>query len=159
MNEKIHHLEELNNELSLALGKAVWAFAMIEKLMFEYMKQLSRDDLPDLIGYQSISKRIEIIKKLINRIEGLDSEKQQALNRIAQIQELSNSRNQIAHWPWLIWIDLEERVFKTEIQDLQNKNKAPIDKKKIKEFTEKAGELASDLEIALIPLAKAVRGF
>ena len=154
-----NYLETLSDELSLALGKAVWAFARIEKQMFEYMKQLSKDDLPNLIGYQPINKRIEIINKLIDKIEDLEVEKQEALYNIKQIIELSNSRNQIAHCPWVIWIDLEEEVFKTEIRDLQNTNKAPIDEKKIKVFTENAEKLASNLEISLIPLAKAVRGF
>ena len=157
--EERHYLDVLTDELSLKLGQAVWAFARIEKLLFDYTKQLSKeDDLNDLLGYQPIKKRIEIIKKLINAIENLNSEKQEALACLDRVFKLSKDRNQIAHNPWSIWVDLEERVFKTEIHDPQNKSQ-PINKQKITKFTKDAEELAFQLKNSLIPLTKTVRGF
>ena len=156
---KKHYLDELTDELSLKLGQAVWAFARIEKLLFDYTKQLSKeDDLNDLLGYQPIKKRIEIIKKLINSTKNLNSEKQEALACLDKVFKLSKEGNQIAHNPWSIWVDLEDRALKTEIQDAQNKSQ-PINKQKITKFTKDAQELAPQLKNSLIPLAKAVRGF
>ena len=154
-----HHLEELSDELSLALGEAVWAFARIEKLIFEYIEKLARDDLNDLIGYQPITKRIEIIKKLIIRIEGLGNEKKHALSNLEKALKLSKSRNKIAHNPWLIWVDLDKKIIKTEIHEIHNKDSVPIDLIKMRKFTADAERVASDLKDSLIPLVKAVRGF
>src|ERR1700757_4837945 len=38
---KIKYLEDLRAELAQALGEAIWAFAMVERLTYGYMKKLS----------------------------------------------------------------------------------------------------------------------
>lgn len=159
-----NYLETLGDELSLALGRAIWTFAKIEALTYEYIKALSKDNLNDLLGRQTFKARMDLIKKLIVRIKNLDTEKTQALSVINKLDSLLKRRNMIAHNPWLIWIDLEQEVFMTEIHDASK----PMDKQdvketlnleKIKQFTEETQEIVLELKRALAPLAKAVRGF
>ncbi|MGZ8262445.1 MAG: hypothetical protein ACXWTU_05715, partial [Methylotenera sp.] len=54
-----NYLEELSDELSIALGKAIWTFAKIEAVTYDYIKKLSKDDLNSLLGNQPISSRIK----------------------------------------------------------------------------------------------------
>lgn len=155
---KKHYVDELGDGLSLALGRAVWAFSGIEKLMFEYMKQLSKDDLHDLIGHQTIYKRIEIIKKLINRIKGFDIEKAEATLSLDKIAKFITNRNTLAHNPWLTWIDFERREFVTEIQNVSNPTQK-LNLKDVEKFTVDVGELTQELKDKLNVLVKAFRGF
>jgi hypothetical protein len=146
------YLEELSDELSMALGKAIWTFAKIEALTFEYIKKLSRDDLNSLLDNPSISSRIKLIRKLIDRIKGFDIEKAQALVVIKEIETLLKDRNTIAHNPWLIWIDLELNDFVTEIHN-PSKATHKLNLNSVNAFTDKAGSLVLKLRSALIPLS------
>jgi len=47
MEEK-HYLEELSDDLALKLGRAVWNFAKIEWLTYEYISHLCNDDILSL---------------------------------------------------------------------------------------------------------------
>ena len=159
-----NYLETLSDELSLALGRAIWTFAKIEALTYEYIKELSKDSLNDLLGRQTFKSRMDLVKKLIERIENLDTEKAQALSVINKLDSLLKRRNMIAHNPWLIWIDLEQEIFMTEIHDAskpmdKQNTKETLNLEKIKQFTIETQEIVLELKLALAPLAKAVRGF
>jgi hypothetical protein len=159
-----NYLETLSDELSLALGRAIWTFAKIEALTYEYIKVLSKDNLNDLLGRQAFKSRMELVKKLIERIKNLDTEKAQALSVINKLDSLLKRRNMIAHNPWLIWIDLEQEIFMTEIHDaskpMDKQNaKETLNLEKIKQFTIETQEIVLELKRALAPLAQAVRGF
>lgn len=147
-----NYLEELSDELSMALGKAIWTFAKIEALTFEYIKKLSRDDLNSLLDNPSISSQIKLIIKLIDRIKGFDIEKAQALVVIKEIEALLKDRNTIAHNPWLIWIDFELNDFVTEIHNPSKATHKP-NLNSVNAFTVKAGNLVLKLRSALIPLS------
>jgi|GEM_PF-3824305 len=150
-----HYLEELSDELSIALGKAIWTFAKIEALTFDYINKLSREDLNTLIGYQNISGRIKLIKKLIERIKGMEAEKAKALSVINCVESLINDRNTIAHNPWLIWIDFEQNDFVTEIHNA-SKSMQKLNLNDVNAFTAKAEGLILNLRSALPPLAKSL---
>lgn len=156
LDEERHYLDILGDQLSLALGKAVWSFARIEWLTYEYMKELSSDDLDMLMGDQFFKARTKLIKKLVLRIEGSQAEKDQAISCIARAETLADQRNTIVHNPWQIWIDFNRRDFMTEIQKYTDREKK-FDLTKVQDFTENAQKLASDLKDALSALTSASR--
>ena len=145
------HFEEMHNELSLALGRAVWAFSMIERLTYEYMAALSTEPLDVLMGDQPFKSRIKLIKQLIKRIEGATEEKERALRYIQKAESLADTRNTIAHNPWRIWVDFEQKNFRTEIQKYTRQEKS-FDLSAVRQFTEDAQEAASGMEGALCAL-------
>ncbi|MES2499761.1 MAG: hypothetical protein V4570_04440 [Pseudomonadota bacterium] len=159
-----NYLETLNDELSLALGQAIWTFAKAEAITYEYINALSKDNLNELLGRQTFNARVDLVLKLILRIENLDNEKTKAQAAINKLKSLINRRNMIAHNPWLIWVDLEQEVFMTEIHDAskpmdkQNTDKT-LNLEKIKQFTQETQEIVLELKQALTPLAEVVRGF
>ena len=148
------YLKTLGDELALAVGQAIWAFAKIEWLSYRYMKLLSKDDLDGLVDGLLFKKRIEVIKKLVIRIVGLDKEKAKVINCLNEISKLSEERNLIVHNPWQIWIDLEKEVFMTEIQKHSNPMKK-LDLSEVNLFTDKTQKSASALQVAMQPLIKA----
>ena len=153
LKEEKHYLEILGDELALAVGQAIWAFAKIEWLTYKYMKLLSKEDLGNLVEGLLFSKRIEVIKKLVNRIDKFDKEKTKVIKCLIEIAKLSEERNLIVHNPWQIWIDLEKKVFMTEIQKHSNPVKK-LDLSQVNLFTEKTQKAASDLQEAIQPLIK-----
>jgi hypothetical protein len=151
MQDKIHYMEELRAELSQALGEAIWAFAMIEKKTYDYMRVLSSEPLHELMSGQSFRARAALIRKLIDRLQGQDENKAYALKYLEKGINLAHQRNTIAHNPWQIWIDFETSTFKTEIHKSIGDPKA-IDLEAIRAFTNAAREAASGFEDALVHL-------
>lgn len=143
-----NYLEELGDELALALGHAIWTFSKIEWLTYKYMRKLSSEPLDVLMGNQPFGSRISLLKQLVERIEGMAEQKKLALQLIESANKLAKDRNTIVHNPWQIWIDLEKSDFRTEIQRYSDPNKA-FDLSAIKQFTENAQKTASELEFAL----------
>ena len=141
-------VEALADELSLALGRAVWAFSMIERLTYEYMSALSSEPLDVLMGDQPFKSRIKLVTHLIERIEGLAEEKKRALRYVQKAESLAHIRNTIAHNPWRIWIDFERKDFRTEIQKYTRHEKK-FDLTAVQQFTEDAQEVAAGLEYVL----------
>ena len=139
-------------------------FAKIESLTYEYIKALSKDNLNNLLGRQTFKSRMDLVRKLIERIQNFDNEKTQALSVINKLDSLMKRRNMIAHNPWLIWKDLVQEIFMTEIHDasksMDKQNaKETLNLEKIKQFAEETRIIVSELKSALAPLTKAVRGF
>jgi hypothetical protein len=157
VEQEKHYLEILGDELSLALGKAVWAFARIEWLTYEYMKKLSSDSLDMLMGDQMFKARIKLVKHLVLRIEGLEVEKIRAVACIDRAEKLADQRNTIVHNPWQIWIDFDREDFVTEIQKYTKREKK-LDLTAVRSFTESAQQTASDLQDALGTLTRLARG-
>jgi hypothetical protein len=148
---KIQYLEDLRAELSLALGEAIWAFAMIERQTYAYMRVLSSEPLHELMSGQSFRARTALIRKLIDRLQGQDENKVYALKYLEKAINLAHQRNTIAHNPWQIWIDFETSTFKTEIHKPIGDPTA-IDLEAIRAFTNAAREAASGFEDALLHL-------
>jgi hypothetical protein len=144
-SEQLHHLEKLRLELCQALGEAVWAFSMIEGLTYSYLRRLSSEPLHLLMGDQGFGARIKLIRHLVKRLSGQDEEKQRVQGYLNRAEELSRTRNLIAHNPWRIWIDFEASDFRTEIQKFTDETKK-LDLSALREFTRDAQELASSLE-------------
>lgn len=148
INEERHYLDVLGDELALALGKAIWSFANIELLTYQYMKRLSRDELDVLMGDVSFVARTKVMKNLVLRTQAPQQAKDQAIKYIIKAEELAKDRNTIVHNPWSIWIDLDQRNFMTEIQKYTNRDKK-FDLSKVRDFTARAQQVASDLTEAL----------
>ncbi len=148
-------LEDLGDELALALGNAVWAFALIEWITFEYMKQLSQDDLHLLMGDTNFGMRVSIIKKLVERCQVEDKIKKDAIESLSKAKDLADRRNIIVHNPWQIWIDFDRKDFMTELQKYMVPEKK-LDLDQIHEFVVEAKALEADLKTALDALKRAV---
>ena len=148
MSEKAHYLEGLSAELAQALGEAVWAFSMIEKLTYRYMKALSSEPLHVLMADQPFATRIRLIRHLVERLPGQEDEKATAARCLNRAIELAKTRNMLAHNPWSIWVDLDTAEFMTEISKITDENKT-LDLNEVRGFRDAARELASSLEYAL----------
>jgi hypothetical protein len=148
---KPHYIDRLHDELSQALGEAIWAFSMIEKLTYSYMKKLSTEPLDELMAGQNFVPRIRLVRRLVERLEGQDGSKETALQHLAEAEKLADIRNTLAHNPWKIWVDFEQSKFMSEIQKLTNENKR-YDLELVRKFRDEAGELASNLENDLMLL-------
>jgi len=149
--EERHYLEVLGDELSLAVGQAIWAFARIEWLTYEYLKRLSRDELDVLMADQLFRVRAKVMRRLVERLEKANDKKDQALGWISQAEQLSDQRNTIVHNPWQIWIDFDRRDFMTEIQRYAKQHKK-LDLAQVRAFTERAQQVASGLKESLAAL-------
>ena len=107
MTDKIKYLEDLNAELAQALGEAIWAFAMVERLTYKYLRKLSSEPLDELMGDQLFRARLKLVRHLVQRLKGQDEDKALALHYISKAEKLAETRNLIAHNPWQTWIDFE----------------------------------------------------
>jgi hypothetical protein len=142
---KTHYLEQLNVELAQALGEAIWAFAMVERLTYGYLKKLSSEPLHELMGDQQFRPRVKLVRHLVSRLKGQDADKAVALRYLDRAEELAVTRNLLAHNPWQTWIDFEETTFKSEIKKATDERKT-INLDKVRAFRDDAGEVASTLE-------------
>jgi hypothetical protein len=148
MTEKIKYLEDMRAELSQALGEAMWAFAMVERLTYRYMRALSSEPLDELMADQPFKVRIRLMRRLVNRLQGQDQAKSVVMCCLERAEKLADTRNMLAHNPWQIWIDFEESKFKSEIKKITNEEKT-LDLEQVRAFRDNAGELASTLEYQL----------
>jgi hypothetical protein len=148
VTDKIVYMEDMRAELSQALGEAMWAFAMVERLTYQYMRKLSSDSLDELMGGQSFSARISLIRKLVDRLKGQEQSKAIVMKCLKTAETLASTRNTLAHNPWQIWIDFDESKFKSEIKKVTNEEKT-LDLEQVRAFRDAAGELASTFEYQL----------
>ncbi len=148
MSEKLHYLETLTAELAQALGEAVWAFSMVEKLTYRYLKALSSEPLHVLMADQPFASRIRLIRHLVDRLKGQEDTKAIATQCLDTAEKLARTRNMLAHNPWSIWVDLDTAEFMTEIQKITDENKT-LDLAEVRDFRDAARGLASDFEYAL----------
>ena len=109
-------LSALSTDLSLARGRAIWAFSVVESATFDYMRQLSKEPLHELMDDQPLKARVKLVRRLIERIEGFEAEKANAIRLLSQAEHLATTRNAIAHNPWRVWADLEARELRANIQ-------------------------------------------
>lgn len=148
MTEKLHYLETLTAELAQALGESIWAFSMVEKLTYRYLKALSSEPLHVLMADQTFASRIRLIRHLVDRLKGQDDAKAIATRCLDKAEKLAKIRNMLAHNPWSIWVDLDTSEFMMEIQKITDENKT-LDLAQVREFRDAARELASSFENAL----------
>lgn len=145
---KPHYLEMLHRDLALALGDAVWAFAQIEWVTYEYIGKLATDELDQLIGDIQFRGRTSILRRLVERNDASEPLKQRARRAIGDAEALAGERNIIVHNPWLIWVDLDAQDFMTEIQKYSDRGKK-VDLGEIHKFVESANRVERELKEAL----------
>jgi hypothetical protein len=143
-----NYLETLYKDLALALGDAVWAFARVEYLVYEYLGHLSSDRVDELVGDMNFRARANILKKLIERRSTGKGKLDRALSALQKAESLGDRRNIIVHNPWRIWVDLDAKKFMTEIQKYSNRNKK-INLNDLRQFAEDAGAVEEELREAL----------
>lgn len=146
-----HYLETLHRDLALALGDAVWAFAKIEWLTYEYIGRFSVDRVDELVRDINFRPRTAILQRLIERGDSSPEKKERVIAVIKKAVILSERRNVIVHNPWRVWIDLDEREFMTEIQKYSNREKK-VNLNELREFTDSAGAVEAELREALSAL-------
>jgi hypothetical protein len=83
-----HYLEVLYRDLALALGDAVWAFARIEWLVYEYLGRLSKDHVDELVGEVAFRSRCAILRRLVERRATTPETKERALCAIGEAEKL-----------------------------------------------------------------------
>lgn len=143
-----HYLETLHRELALALGDAIWAFARIEWLTYEYIGRLSTDRVDELVCDLNFRPRTSILRRIVERKNTNPDKKDRALKAIKEAEALAEKRNIIVHNPWRIWVDIDAKEFMTEIQKYSNQNKK-LDLKDLLEFVKSAGKIESELKESL----------
>jgi len=145
---KPHYLETLYRDLALALGDAVWAFAKIEWVTYEYIGRLSVDRVDELVGDMNFRSRTAILQRLIERRDASLEKKERAVSAIRKSETLAEKRNVIVHNPWKIWVNLDEREFMTEIQKYSNRGKR-VNLDELRGFTDSASATETELREAL----------
>ncbi|WP_086973122.1 hypothetical protein [Caballeronia glebae] len=148
MTDEPNYLEALRSDLCHALGEAVWAFSMIERLTYRYMKALSSEPLHELMADQGFNARIKLVKRLIDRLQGQDEEKTYALHYVRRAEQLAATRNMVAHNPWQIRVDFQTDEFKSAIRKFED-DRPGLDIAEVRRFAADAQEAASGLEYAL----------
>jgi len=141
----LHALLAQNAELAQALGEAIWAFSMVERLTYRYLRKLSSEPLDELMADQPFKGRVRLIRHLVDRLQGQEEAKVRAKRYLDESEKLAATRNLLAHNPWQVWIDFEQSVFKSAVKKITNEKKS-IDLEKVRAFRDDAGELASNLE-------------
>jgi hypothetical protein len=121
---------------------------VIESATFDYLRQLSTEPLHELMIDQLFKARIGLVLKLVQRIEGFDIEKAQALRFLKRAEDLAKTRNAIAHNPWRIWADFELRELRANIQPAKANAQAHT-LESVRQFTVDAQEVSLGLFEAL----------
>lgn len=142
-----HFLEVLYKDLALALGDAVWAFARIEWVVYEYIRRLSKDRMDELIGEVAFRPRCSILTRLVERRASLPA-KERAIRAIKHAEKLADRRNIIVHNPWQVWIDIDAEKFMTEIQKYSSPGRK-LDLSELKRFIEEATRTEKELKESL----------
>jgi Arc/MetJ-type ribon-helix-helix transcriptional regulator len=143
-----HYLEVLYRDLALALGDAVWAFARIEWLVYEYLGRLSKDHIDELVGEVAFRSRCSILRRLVDRRATTPESKERALRAVQKAEGLAERRNIIVHNPWSVWIDLNAKEFMTEIQKYSNRS-SKVDLNELRRFTDSAADVEQELRESL----------
>jgi hypothetical protein len=143
-----HYLQTLYKDLAFALGDAVWSFAQIEWLTYEYLRSLSADRLDELVSDATFRTRTSMLRHLIERKDAASAKTKRALAAISAAEALAERRNIIVHNPWRVWVDLDAKDFMTQIQKYSNRGKA-VDLTQLREFTQSATRVESELREAI----------
>ncbi|MBI3343501.1 MAG: hypothetical protein HY028_01265 [Gammaproteobacteria bacterium] len=154
MEEK-HFLEQLGEDLARKLGEAIWAFAKIEWLTYEYIKRLSSEDILYLVGDQNFKPRLKILAKLVEKFGTEASPIEKAKVLISRAEKLSDQRNAIVHNPWQIYVDFEKSDFVTEIYKYTNRQRR-FSIEDIESFSREAETVAQNLKAELEALSKSL---
>jgi hypothetical protein len=86
---------KLYDELALELGHAVWAFARIEKVTFQYLDLLSKEVFPLLMKRVSLDGRFGVMLELVGQVKPtqhadvINQAKQQAITVIESVVKLA----------------------------------------------------------------------
>ena len=150
MQEK-HYLEQLNEDLSQKLGNAIWAFAKIEWLTYEYIKRLAGSNILELVVNQNFKLRLGVLEKIIKQKKYGAKLSDDVIAVFTEAKLLSDKRNTIVHNPWQVYIDLEEMEFVSEISKYTNPNHI-FNVEDIESFTLEAQNVAKRMQRAIAAL-------
>ena len=142
--EQPEFLDSLNRDLALAIGNAIWAFARIE---WAVTSALGRGgiSLDVVLAELSFKQRVTILRKLLPEMAISIATRQQVNTQLNRIEKLSETRNLIAHNPWMIWIDRDANEIMTEIQHYTNPKKK-LDLSALSTFTENCLQALEEFE-------------
>ena len=144
------YLENLNRELALAIGNAIWAFAQIEWAVTITLGR-GGSNLDHILSELPFRQRTTVLKRILPEL-GLYPETIEELGAcLNQFERLSEKRNLIAHNPWKIWLDSEAKEIMTEIQHYSRQNKK-LDLSALKEFSNDCAEALKRFEAAAVAL-------
>lgn len=138
----------LNAELAQALGEAIWAFSMVERLTYRYLKILSQEGLDELLADQALKVRIRVIRQLLGRVQGRDKIVADVERCLDRAEKLAATRNLLAHNPWQVWVDFEQSALRSAVRKVTNESKS-LDLVMVRNFRDEAGELASTFDYLL----------
>ena len=142
------YIDSFSDELSLALGRAVWAFSAIELITHDYLRQLSTEPLHELMAGQSFRVRTRLVAQLLARIDSFPREKADATRYLKRAEGLAEIRNAIAHNPWQVWADFDLRELRAQIKPVRANSEGQT-LESVRKFTAEAQEVATGLSQAL----------
>jgi hypothetical protein len=136
-------------ELAFDLGEAVWMFAKLESVTFEYLRVLSEDRLDLAMKNVMLDGRLLMVTELVKRSSfNAAPMKDIALAALSDLRALIPQRNMIVHNPWDVWFDAEEVGFRADIDRLPERKKT-IARDEIQRFSARCIELHGTLLNAL----------
>lgn len=150
-------LDKLSADLAKLLGQAIWSFAKIEWLTYEYIEILGGDGLLSLVGDQGFDRRVRILRKLIDRAGGPEDRRRAAIEALHKATKLAAERNTIVHNPWQVYLDFEVGELVTRIHKWGKMDRRLSDQE-VQSFISKAEATFQALEAALLGLMQAREG-
>ena len=143
-------LTSLNNELALAIGNAVWAFAKIEWAVTSALGRAG-NELDHILAEFPLKQRTTVLRKLLPELAVPKDVQVRVATSLTSIESLSTRRNLIAHNPWMVWMDLDAREIMTEIQHYARPERK-LDLSSLSEFTEECQRVLDEFEAAVVAL-------
>jgi hypothetical protein len=142
-------LHDFGKTLAFELGEAVWMFAKLESITFEYLRVLSDDGLDLKMSNVPTDSRLLMIAELAKRSDfGNDAMKQLSLSALSRMKALAPQRNTIVHNPWDVWFDAEAMGFEADIDRLPERKKT-IAREELQRFTKQCVDVYEELANAL----------
>ena len=135
---------------SEAIGKLIINFGAIEALSYFWIKELSKDELLSEISFDTpLGRRIDIICKLVQRLELDKKTKNKIKSQWKRIKKISELRNEIAHNPLVFgWNNPEENgppdfIGHPNLKKIKSKRKPIIPLSNLKDINHSINELAT----------------
>lgn len=149
MNENQQfEFDELKQSLVSALGEAVWAFSLIEKQSYFYIKAFSEGPLLKILAGQSYGARVKAIVLLVEDAQHIGSTHQSHIKALFETSlKLAKRRNVLVHSPWSIWIDPQSTELRDHVQD--SKQLENITLETVRQFILDAYQLVEHMALAL----------
>ncbi|MBP0597734.1 hypothetical protein J8I26_06455 [Herbaspirillum sp. LeCh32-8] len=144
--------ELLKGELVIALGEAVWAFSLVEKQSYFYIKAFSELPMLQILAGQSFGARVKAIGYLVQAGSCEDYHRNKIKKLFEDALKLAKRRNVLVHSPWSIWIDPRSTELRDHVQDAKQLENVNLES--VRSFATEARELAELLALALAEVRK-----